>query len=137
MSGSVLAGMGLHVPFAAARSHRSHVPAQALLQQTLSAQWPEPHWLSIVHALPSGGPASVLDPELATPVEPPDVDVPLVEPEAPAPLLPPLPLEAILASCCGGACRPMIELQPTDDAPAKKRPRSSRADNRITVPPSG
>src|SRR5580692_957528 len=40
ISGSVLAGIGLHVPTAPARLHFSHVPAHALLQQTPSVQKP-------------------------------------------------------------------------------------------------
>jgi hypothetical protein len=38
--------------------HDSHVPLQALLQQTPSAQKPDPHWLPEVHAVPLGGPLS-------------------------------------------------------------------------------
>jgi hypothetical protein len=58
-SGSVLPAIGAHVPsvppvlFAA---HASHVPEQAVSQQTPSTQLPVPHWNHSEHAWPFASP---------------------------------------------------------------------------------
>jgi hypothetical protein len=44
--------IGVHVPTLPATSQASHWPAQAVLQQTPSAQWPEPHSRSAAQAAP-------------------------------------------------------------------------------------
>jgi hypothetical protein len=51
-AGSVPATYGVQAPTVPERLHDSHVPAQAPLQHTPSAQFPEAHWLSAVQACP-------------------------------------------------------------------------------------
>jgi hypothetical protein len=51
--GSIVpAAIGVHVPGLPATLHAWHDPQLELPQQTLSTQWPVPHWLSAVHAPP-------------------------------------------------------------------------------------
>ena len=49
---STSGGDRLHVPLLPSRSQASHAPSQALLQHTLSTQWPSVHWLSALQASP-------------------------------------------------------------------------------------
>jgi hypothetical protein len=78
--------MFAQVPFAtpvSAEEHAMQVPVHAELQQKLFPQKPLPHWVSVVHAVPSAPPSGAAS---AAASEPPSA--PLLDPES-APLLEP------------------------------------------------